>query len=71
MTMAMKIKEREEIVDLKRVISAVSKMRVELSNEKMEKFLNINSEQLDEILTLLDKYSDKDEWELAEMILYK
>ena len=71
MTMAMKIKEREEIVALETVISAVSKMRIELSNEKMEKFLNIKSEQLDEILTLLDKYPDKDEWELAEMILYK
>ncbi len=71
MTMAMKIKEREEIVDLTRVISAVSKMRRRINNEEIEEFFNISSEQLDEILTLLDKYPDKDEWELAEMILYK
>ncbi len=33
--------------------------------------LNSDENQLTELLSLLDKYPDKDEWGLAEMILYK
>ena len=71
MTMAMKIKEENEIVVLADRISAIRKLRGRINNEEIEEIYNINNEQLNEILSLLDKYPDKDEWELAEMILYK
>ena len=71
MTMAMKIKEREEVVVLADRISSISELRTDTSNERMMKVFHLEKEQLNEILSLLDKYPNKDEWELAEMILYK
>ena len=71
MTMAMKIKEENKITDLARVVSTLKKMRGKLSNQEIEEYLDITGEQLNEIIENLDKYPDKDEWELAEMILYK
>ena len=46
-------------------------MREDTNNEKIMYIFNLEEDQLNEILFLLDKYPDKDEWELAEMILYK
>ena len=71
MTLAMKIQEREEIAVLSDKIASVREGRNEGSNEFLMKILHLEQEQFDEILSLLDKYPDKDEWELAEMILYK
>ena len=71
MTMAMKIKEENEIVDLARVISATKNLQGKLSNQEISDALMITIEQYNEILSLLDQYPNKDEWEIAEMILYK
>ena len=71
MTMAMKIKEENKITDLSRIISAIRKMREDTNNEKIMYIFSLDENQLTEILSLLDQYPDKDEWELAEMILYK
>ena len=42
-----------------------------MTNEMLMEGFHLDETQLTEILSLLDKYPDKDEWELAEMILYK
>ena len=71
MTFAMKVKEENEVAVLANNISSISKLRDEMSNNRLADIFNLEEDQLTEILTLLDKYPDKDEWELAEMILYK
>ena len=71
MTFAMKVKEENEVAVLAHNIWDVKEGRSEFSNELLMKVLHLKQEQFDEILSLLDKYPDKDEWELAEMILYK
>ena len=71
MTLAMKIQEREEIAVLVDRISAIKKGRGQGADDLIMNMFNMNDEQFNEILSLLDKYPDKDEWELAEMILYK
>ena len=71
MTLAMRIQEENEIVDLSRIILTISKLRGEMSNDRLVDIFNLKEDQLTEILSLLDQYPDKDEWELAEMILYK
>ena len=71
MTFAMKVKEENEVAVLANNISSISKLRDEMSNNRLADIFNLEEDQLTEILTLLDKYPNKDEWELAEMILYK
>ena len=71
MTLAMKIQEREEVAVLTDRISTIKELRTQLSEQALAKAFHIETDQLTEILSLLDKYPDKDEWELAEMIIYK
>ena len=71
MTMAMKIKEENKVAVLADRISAIRELRNDMTNDKIMKIYHLEEEQLNEILSLLDKYTNKDEWELAEMILYK
>lgn len=71
MTMAMKIKEREEVAVLAHDISSIKKKRGTIPDEMIINFLDYEQEQFDEIVKLIDSSPDKDEWELAEMILYK
>ena len=71
MTFAMKVREENEIVVLVDRISAIKVGRNNVDNEMLMNMFHLDEDQLNEILSLLDKYPDKDEWELAEMILYK
>ena len=71
MTPAMKIKEEKEIAVLADRISSIRIGKAQLNTELMMNMFHLDEDQLTEILSLLDKYPDKDEWALAEMILYK
>lgn len=71
MTLAMKLTEDRKVTVLANNITLIRKMKDDTNNERLMDIFSLNEEQLNKILSLLDKYSDKDEWELAEMILYK
>ena len=71
MTMNMKIKEENKVTDLTRIISTLKRLHGYVDEQLLIESLDLNEEKMNEILSLLDKYPKKDEWELAEMILYK
>ena len=71
MTLAMKIQEHEEIAVLADRISSIRVFKNKMTNEMLMEGFHLDEVQLNEILSLLDKYPNKDEWKLAEMILYK
>lgn len=71
MTLAMKIQEEKEVDILADRIAAIKVGRNNVDNEMLMNMFHLDEDQLNEILSLLDQYPNKDEWEIAEMILYK
>ena len=69
MTMAMKLKEREEFAVLADRISAIRELKNDLTHERLISAFHLEEEQLTQILSMLDKYPDKDSWDIAEEIM--
>ena len=70
MTLNMRIMEENKITDLAKIVSAIKKGRGRCTDDIIMNMFDLNIEQYDKIISMLDKYPDKDIWELAEMILY-
>ena len=69
MTMAMKLKEREEIGGLEKSISAIRKGRGKATDDFLINILGLDKEIFVEITDMLDENPDKSDWDIAETII--
>ncbi len=69
MTMAMKLKEREEIGGLEKSVSAIRKGRGQATDDFLINFFGLNRDIFVEITDMLDENPDKSDWDIAETII--
>ena len=71
MTFAMKMKESNEVAVLSNIISSVKRVKDKFTEQDMLLIFGLSSEQLSAILEAIDANPDMDEWELANIILFR
>ena len=71
MTFAMKMRESNELTGLSIIISAIKKSRNKLTEQDIMEMFGLSSEQLSAILEAIDANPDMDEWEIANIILFR
>ena len=71
MTFAMKMKESNEVAVLSNIISSIKRVRDKFTEQDMLLIFGLSSEQLSAILEAIDANPDMDEWELANIILFR
>ena len=69
MTMAMKLQEREEIADFKRIVTTVRNGKGKGSDDFLISVLGLNKELFAEIIDMIDANPDKSDWDIAEAII--
>ena len=71
MTFAMKMKESNEVAVLSNIVSSVKRVRDKFTEQDMLLIFGLSSEQLSAILEAIDANPDMDEWEIANIILFR
>ena len=71
MTFAMKMKESNEVAVLSNIISSIKRVRDKFTEQDMLLIFGLSSEQLSAILEAIDANPDMDEWEIANIILFR
>ena len=71
MTFAMKMKESNEVAVLSNIISSIKRVRDKFTEQDMLLIFGLSSEQLSAILETIDANPDMDEWEIANIILFR
>ena len=71
MTFAMKMKESNEVAVLSNIIASIKRVRDKFTEQDMLLIFGLSSEQLSAILEAIDANPDMDEWEIANIILFR
>ena len=71
MTFAMKMKESNEVAVLSNIIASMKRVRDKFTEQDMLLIFGLSSEQLSAILEAIDANPDMDEWEIANIILFR
>ena len=71
MTFAMKMKESNEVAVLSNIIASIKRVRDKFTEQDMLLIFGLSNEQLSAILEAIDANPDMDEWELANIILFR
>ena len=71
MTFAMKMKESNEVAVLSNIIASIKRVRDKFTEQDMLLIFGLSSEQLSAILEAIDANTDMDEWEIANIILFR
>lgn len=69
MTLAMKISEEKEISSFARVVSIIRKRFGVVSDDTLIQILDIEKAQFDRIVSMIQEFPDKDDEDIAEIIV--